>query len=68
MNEKKKTCPHTWFPRNRIIRVSKNLIMLSHWLPGNCWGALPGDLDDFPAWTRAALGALQIVWRAHDQR
>lgn len=67
MNEKK-TCPHTWFPRNRIIRVSKNLIMLSHWLPGNCWGALPGDLDDFPAWTRAALGALQIVWRAHDQR
>lgn len=42
------------------MRESKNLIILSHWLPVNCWGPLPGDLDDFPPCTREALGALKV--------
>jgi hypothetical protein len=36
-------------------------MILSHWLVGGCWGTPPGDLDDFPACTLAALGALQII-------
>lgn len=41
------------------MRESKNLTMLSHWEPGICCGALPGDLDDFPACR--AFGALNII-------
>jgi hypothetical protein len=57
--------PHTWLPRNRLISESKNLMILSHWLLGSCWGTLPGDLDDFPACTLAALGALQVITKKH---
>lgn len=32
-------------------------MILSHSLLGDCWGTLPGDLDDFPPWTRWFFGA-----------
>lgn len=56
----------TWFSRKRVISESKNLMILSQWLVGDCWETAPGDLDDFPVGARVAFGA--FTWNNRESQ